>query len=398
MNRVTRFPYYDSGKGIASSTERRRSGVARRTAIAVLVIVSATVAGHPALAAETAGNAETAESAENAGAAGETIRLSLDEAIERARTEGLEGRLLRGGRRDDALQYDAALANLRWGVNLTGDYERRDSFTDSGSPTDRVSGSVRASGPRASLTGSLSHEIDGGSNISLSTSYIIYDGYRGGEAAASRERAALSDERRRLSRDSDFRDLEFDVIEAYTAVRSAEQTLGVRRIGLELREEDDLAAAESNLEAASRRMALLTGFPTGTRFALDDAGRESAGLSPRWSREDAVAVALERRADLRAFEIDERTLEIDGALTRAGRRPEVDVSAGVSGNPGWDDSDRDVSWNAGVRLSVPIFDPTYRIAVERGRVAMENLAQERRRLGESIRSDLRMRSLELNRR
>ncbi len=92
--------------------------------------------------------------------------------------------------------------------------------------------------PRASLSGSLSHEIDGRSNINLSTSYTIYDGYRGGQASANRERAALSDEQRRLSRDSDFTELEFDVIEAYTMLQSAGQTLEARRLGLERRREE----------------------------------------------------------------------------------------------------------------------------------------------------------------
>ena len=371
-----------------------------------------------------------------ASAEAEVVEIGIEAAIERALTEGAEGRLLISTERDDALQFEQALANLRWGVNAGAGYSRSGELLrrregeslDRAPATDQVRGSVSASGGRTSLSTSITHSIsgsapDGGessdrtnrSSVGLSGSYMVYDGVRGGRDSLDREQAGLDADRRRISRESERRDLELDVARAYAALLGAEDAADVLRLSVERRSgelarsevlyelgeirrseliqaEINLLQAENDLDAslhdrrvASERFALLTGFPRETRFAL-----QAADIDPRRDveLEAAIAEALANRSELEVHEIRREVGEIDLRRLAAEGRPKVEVEGGISGALGWEEETRSIDWNVGVQLSIPIFDPGRSVRRERAEVAGAELELERERTVEAIRTEV----------
>lgn len=366
---------------------------------------------------------------------GEAVPLSLQQAIEYALMQGDAGRLLRGGERDDALAYAQALSNLRWGVTGTVSYDRDGplfeqeggEYLDVRRANDRVRGQVSASGARASLSGAVTHSIAGraadssarghSSSASVSTSYTLFDGYPGGLVRADRAQAGLAEERRKIFRDSDRRDLQLDVVEAYVTLSGARAALAVRELSLERRideydrtrvlfdvgeigridllqarinrrdGEDDLERSLIDYRAAARRLALLTGFPADTRFSLAEIS-STRERSLTVSLEEAIEEALRSRGELRQAEIDRAVAGITADRLRADRRPTVSVGGGLAGSKAWSTERLGVDWNVGLTLSVPILDPGAAIRQERGEIAAKEIEIARRATVESIRLDV----------
>lgn len=363
------------------------------------------------------------------------VEIGIEEAIERALTEGAEGRLLISGERDDALQFEQALANLRWGVNAGAGYSRsgellrlRDGESQDLRPaTDQARGSLSASGGRTSLSTSVTHTIaesatgsagDDRSNrtsLSLSGSYTVYDGFRGGRASVDRAQAELDADRRRITRESERRDLQFDVVRAYAALLGAGDAVEVLRLSVERRTDElarsevlyelgeirrsELIQAEINLLLAeddlydslhdrrvtSERFALLTGHPRATQFELRPADIDSRRDV---DFEAAVAEALANRSELRVQDIRGELGELDARRVAAESRPGLEVEGGLSGALGWEEETRSIDWNVGIQLSIPIFDPARSVRRERVYGAEAELALERERTVEAIRTEV----------
>lgn len=372
-----------------------------------------------------------------ASAGAEVVEIGIEAAIERALTEGAEGRLLLSGERDDVLHFEQALANLRWGVNAGVGYSRSAELLrlregeslDLTPATDQVRGSVSASGGRASVSGSITHSISGSTpgaggesgdrshrtSAGISGSYTVYDGFRGGRDSVDREQAMLDADRRRISRESERRDLELDVVRAYAALLGAEDAADVLELSVErrsdelarseilyefgeirrseliqaeinlLQAEDDLAGALHDRRVASERLALLTGYPRDTRFAL-----QAAEIDPRREVEfeAAVAEALANRSELELHEIRRALGELDAQRLAAERRVKLEVDGGLSGALGWEEETRSIDWNVGLQLSIPVVDPARTVRRERAQAAEAELSLERQRTVEAIRTEV----------
>lgn len=120
------------------------------------------------------------------------------------------------------------------------------------------------------------------------------------------------------------------------------------------------AMLEGRRRAAELQLATVAGLPADERIALDDDYGENI---PAPTVEAAVPLALGRRPDLRAADLEIVAAEAGRRLAYAEALPAISIFAGYAkGRGGFDDTpigpltDQDQLYNAGVEISLPIFN------------------------------------------
>lgn len=120
------------------------------------------------------------------------------------------------------------------------------------------------------------------------------------------------------------------------------------------------AMLEGRRRAAELQLAIAVGLPAEERIVLADRYGEGVVVP---SVEDAVRLALERRPDLRAADLNIAAAEAGLNLANAQALPEITVFGGYTrGRGGFDDTpvgplvDEDQLINAGVGISLPVFN------------------------------------------
>lgn len=120
------------------------------------------------------------------------------------------------------------------------------------------------------------------------------------------------------------------------------------------------AMLEGRRRAAELQLATVVGMPADERITLAHTYGEGVAVP---SAEDAMRLALARRPDLRAADLNITAAEAGLNLANAQARPEITAFAGYSqGRGGFDDTpvgplvDEDQLINAGVAISLPIFN------------------------------------------
>lgn len=120
------------------------------------------------------------------------------------------------------------------------------------------------------------------------------------------------------------------------------------------------AMLEGRRRAAELQLATVVGLPADEHIVLADSYGEGVAVP---SAEDAVRLALERRPDLRAADLNIAAAEAGLRLANAQALPEITVFGGYAkGRGGFDSTpvgplvDEDQLINAGVGISLPIFN------------------------------------------
>lgn len=120
------------------------------------------------------------------------------------------------------------------------------------------------------------------------------------------------------------------------------------------------AVLEGRRRAAELQLLTIAGLPTDERIVLADGYGDGVVVL---TVEDAVRLALERRPDLRAAELNIAAAEAGVRLANAQALPDITLFGGYAkGRSGFDDTpigpltDRDQLFNAGVGISLPIFN------------------------------------------
>jgi outer membrane protein, heavy metal efflux system len=120
------------------------------------------------------------------------------------------------------------------------------------------------------------------------------------------------------------------------------------------------AMLEGRRRAAELQLATAVGMPADERIALADSYGEGVVVP---TAEDAVRLAVERRPDLRAADLNIAAAEAGLRLANAQALPEINVFGGYArGRGGFDDTpvgplvDADQLINAGVGITLPIFN------------------------------------------
>jgi cobalt-zinc-cadmium efflux system outer membrane protein len=120
------------------------------------------------------------------------------------------------------------------------------------------------------------------------------------------------------------------------------------------------AMLEGRLRAAELHLATVVGLPADERIVLGESYGDGA-IVP--STEDGVRFALQRRPDLRAADLNIEVAEAGLLHANAQALPEINIFGGyASGRSGFDRTpvgpltDRDQLFNAGVGISLPVFN------------------------------------------
>lgn len=120
------------------------------------------------------------------------------------------------------------------------------------------------------------------------------------------------------------------------------------------------AMLEGRRRAAELDLATVAGFPADQRINLGESYGEGVVVA---SAAEAVQLALQRRPDLRAAELNIEVAEAGLRLARAQALPDITLFGGYAeGQSGFDNTpvgpliDRDELFNAGIGITLPIFN------------------------------------------
>ena len=151
------------------------------------------------------------------------------------------------------------------------------------------------------------------------------------------------------------------------------------------------AMLEGRRRAAELQLITIAGLPADERIELAGLYGEGASVP---TPDEAVRLALERRPDLRAAELNIAAAEAGLRLANAQALPDVNVFGGYStGRAGFDDtpvgslSDEDQVINAGVGITLPIFNRNQGARAEAG-AAIEQAKRLRELVELQIRAEV----------
>ncbi len=296
-----------------------------------------------------------------------------------------------------AYSHEAKVPGSASVVNMGGG-----SFTSANLPGESASGSLSLSRPGAaggspatkvSVQGSYgiadTANADGTHNqeasVGISLSQTVYDGYPGGRAAATLQQAQYSHELAQVDYTTAKDNIVYTVEQSYFTMLGAQHTVRLRQEQLR-QSQEDLArtnayfkanrvtsldvltsriaeqAAQANLSSAQNELiqdrsslAVLLGWPIDKDFSVAEVTEPT---SPNLSEQTAVERALANRAELKQFSINRANASVELKNAESQRMPVVSVTGGGSYNiyPGITPSANGGTWNAGVDVSVPIFD------------------------------------------
>jgi outer membrane protein TolC len=358
--------------------------------------------------------------------AGEAEAVTLQQCLEAAAQTGPDARLSRINL--SATQAQLAQATAQNGVGLgatAGAVRSANSVTGgAGTATDTFQAGVELTGPlstRLEATGShgLSETspANGLSSVTLSVSATPWDGYPGGRNRAAVQQVTLAVQEQRISSEADLKSLAYNVKQAYYAMLATqrqltvlEQTLRQRRQELEriqaqLEQGDvtridlqqaqvnaraaelDLLAAQDSLVTSREQLSALVGWALERQFAVSevpDLPIPSLDVAP------TVARALSQRPEMRQFDLQRASGQIDLALAKSQSSPSVSLSGGYTLSTDWGAGGDSSGWSAGVQLSVPIADSGLTAAQERqASLQMQSLEIRREQLGAAIATQVR---------
>lgn len=308
------------------------------------------------------------------------LRLTFDEALARAQADAPAVLAAAAQTAVASVRLDDAGASLRPSLSASAGLNTGAS---------KVSRSVET-GAAPGLSADLETEtLSLGASATLSARWLLWDfgrTARSTDALAASRRGAVSDER------SAKRSAALLVAGAYLAVLADEEAVASARLTLEHRfrqqeiaarrvkaelaapieetrtsvavasAQGELARAEGQLRRDRAQLAGALGLSPDTELSLAPVAFQPVTLRTAEAAERALSNRPEVAAS--AARLEAATLAVDAA--RAGQRPTVVLSGSVG--PDWSKTDAPSSQtsagaNAGLLLSVPLFDPTTDAAV-----------------------------------
>lgn len=336
--------------------------------------------------------------------------IDLKQAIAQALTSGPDIKVAQLTLNNARSQLDQAKAQDGFSLSANTGYTRQAAIKGSAAlvpsgsggqlntsnlPADSANGSLSLSGPSttASVSGSYglteqpnsSGQLGQQGSVGLSLKQTLYDGYPGGRAAASLQEAQYSFQLAQIAFDSAKDNVIYSVSQAYYTMLGGQNTVKVREATLKQSQEDlartmayfnanqatkldvltsqiaeqtaqaDLASAQNALEQDRSSLAVLLGLPIDKQYSVAEVPEPSP---PSIGQAQAVKTALDNRAELKQYVINRESDTVGLKSAEAQGRPTVAVNGGASYSfyPGVTPNANGGSWNAGVTVSVPIFD------------------------------------------
>jgi outer membrane protein len=228
-----------------------------------------------------------------------------------------------------------------------------------------------------------SDPLNHSTSVSLSADQTLWDGYTHGRGYAELQQAELTLRGKRIAGQDDRRALSSEVTKAYYALLSAQRSEGVQKQTLSQRQEEmervqtlfdthnstavdllqarinlksteiDLREAEEGIVSAREKLSQLLGWPLDKLYTV----AEVTDLPlPAIDAEEAVARALQQRAELKQLRLTRLSGDIDLAVKRAQSSPTVSAGGSLGWSHDWTDDTDYGTWSANLSVSVPVFD------------------------------------------
>jgi outer membrane protein TolC len=241
-----------------------------------------------------------------------------------------------------------------------------------------------AASPLSSVIAGFTHVSPGASgSFAFNLNQVIWNGYPGGTARASLEKALLALRGRELSAETGRQNITSAVTQSYFIALGAQRNLGVRSQILEQQNallaqmravralqqatDIDLRTAEINAQSAeielqsagndrriaSIRLAELIGWPREKELTVAEAEDPAV---PASSVEDAVSEALKQRTDVQQIDLSRRAAAIDRDLIKGQTTPTVSLTGGANLVVDWKLLTQAGQGSVGVKVGLPILD------------------------------------------
>jgi outer membrane protein TolC len=353
--------------------------------------------------------------------------VTLEQCVEEATKAGPDIRVSDAAVAVARAQYTAAEAENRLGLSGSASLGHSNATSYTIQNPDGISIPVDSLKAGATLTAPLSSSVSLSvtqsvnendwslrpTDVSLSASSTLWDGYPGGGALASTRQASFGLQQTLLAEEANRRSIIYTVKQAYYTMLAQQREIGILAQTLEKRREEmrktqalhesgnanqidlrqaqvnltsaelDLREAQGNLEIDRENLSVLVGWPTEKGYAA----AETADLpAPTMDVAQAVKTALDQRADLKQYAAKIASGEIDVALARAKGSPTVSASAGLDLSLSVQDaSSTSLGWSGGVQVSMPILDAgAAAAAVKKAQAASGSIAIQRDKLAATI--------------
>jgi outer membrane protein len=330
-------------------------------------------------------------------AGAEDRTVTLDQAVSQALSAGPDMRISRANLSIARAQYDDSASANGVGVTGSASYDRTP-FTTGYSATgqafqfvqDNFQGGLTLSAPLStsvSLTGTHSlaeiTPIQQSTNVALTASTYLWDGYAGGQALGAARVAAYALQGTQSAENANQKTIVYNVKQAYFTLLGQQRQLSILEDTLAQREAElarsqalfdagsvsridlqqarvnrlladlDLKKARGVLEVDRELLSNLLGWPMDQVYQAAEV--EDLPL-PSLEVASAVKSALASREDFRQVELSLRSGEVSLELKKALASPTVSVNTGVSWIEDWTASTNRTTVHAGVSIKAPVID------------------------------------------
>jgi multidrug efflux system outer membrane protein len=348
------------------------------------------------------------------------------QAVDQALAGGPDIRLSNASLGTAQAQYDAAAAANSFGLSGTGNLGHTEAGTVrsngqiANNPYDSAEAGISMSAPLStSLGASLSQALfenspqPQGSQLHLSASTTLWDGYPGGSGRASVQQAALAFQGTQALQDSNRKTIVYQVKQAYYTMIAQQRQLAIFQQTLAQRQEEmkktqalydaqsasridleqaqinqtqadlDLKKAQDSLEIDRENLSALVGWPLERAYSVAEVPDMAV---PSMDVGEAVKTALAQRADLKQSAISIASGDISVSLARAKGAPVVKANGSFDYNVSWSSPvSTSTGWGAGVSVSLPVMDAgATAAAVKQAQLQNETLKIQQEKLIASI--------------
>jgi outer membrane protein TolC len=255
------------------------------------------------------------------------------------------------------------------------------------------------------------------SNLSVSASTNLWDGYPGGSNLAATRKAALSLQGTQSTEETNRKTIIYQVKQAYYTLLAAQRQLAIFQDTLAQRQQEsvktqalldahsanqidlkqaqvnqkqaelDLSLAQGSLEVDREKLSGLVGWPLDKAYAVAEVGD-----LPLQGLEVGAAItrALSERSDMRQLVLSQASTEIDLALSKGKATPAVKASSGLTYTHDWSRSTDVYSWNAGLNVASPIYDAgSIDAQIKQAASQKDSYTLQQRQLASSIATDVK---------
>jgi outer membrane protein len=324
--------------------------------------------------------------------------VTLSQVVDAAMAAGPGQRISRANLAIAQAQYTQAAAGNSLGLTGNASASHQGAPYDSRlvaiggltQATDSVGGGIALSGPlgtNANLSASQSlTEVTPPAqktDVSANASTVLWDGYPGGSALASVQKAALSLRSTEAAESANRRNIVTQVKQAYYSLLSQQRQIEILRQTLAQRQEElaksealfganaatqidlkqaqvnkmqaemDLSLAIGTREIDREKLSALVGWPVEREYQVAE---EKDTPVPSLDVIESVRSALAHRSDLLQLQLSRQSADIDLALKKGGQTPSVSVNAGFGWTRDWSKTSDYLTWSAGLKVAAPIYN------------------------------------------